>query len=105
MLSKILRTSRFVTRWANAGYRLVPPCSIKAKWNAAGVGDSLYMVVRAQISVSDRNGGKFPCGQAWGCLRECKTGIKGRIIFTAAVLGAPTRVPGELREGREAPAA
>src|SRR6185369_9774046 len=35
ILSKIRKTSEFLTLWAREGYRLVPPCSMNAKWNPA----------------------------------------------------------------------
>src|ERR1700722_9476930 len=35
ILSTTCRTSGSLTRWASDGYRLVPPCSIVAKWNPA----------------------------------------------------------------------
>src|SRR5256885_6293333 len=35
MLSRIRNTSLSVTRWASDAYRLVPPCSIHAKWKPA----------------------------------------------------------------------
>src|SRR5713101_5261749 len=35
MLSKILKTSELFTLWASEGYRLVPPCSMNAKWKPA----------------------------------------------------------------------
>src|SRR5215831_7479959 len=35
MLRRTRNTSTLLTRWASDGYRLVPPCSMNAKWNPA----------------------------------------------------------------------
>jgi hypothetical protein len=35
ILSKMRNASAFVIRWASEAYRLVPPCSMNAKWKAA----------------------------------------------------------------------
>ena len=62
ILSRTRKTSRLVTFGANAGYRLLPPCSMNAKWNPAVFAiacrwlEMLPLLSRARIAVVQGNG-------------------------------------------------
>src|ERR1700730_3555344 len=85
MLSKILRTWRLVTRWANDGYRLVPPCSIKAKWNAAVLAIAWIWSSGLRSASVMGIAGNFPLlklGIAWGNVKlGSRSGLLSRLRY------------------------
>jgi len=51
ILSSIRRTSRLLALCANAGYRLLPPCSMNAKLKAGGARNRLEVIRNAPVRI------------------------------------------------------